>query len=560
MNSIREIPFCIVPPACHVTQASYGYGRCCSSLIVHCSCKMEEKLSRTENQAQLERKLRELDADPYTSLTGEGVERSDLYGHIDSGGGFGPPLYGEPVSASRQGQPSGSAEERRRLEWEFVEDLENDDRISCKICMGVLVEPHLITCCGECACRSCFYRHWETESVRGDRKRRCPYCRKEVSNFSLILNADLEREINKLIVRCIHSERGCGWSGQLKDGDSHLNNCGFVPINCPNGCGCEKFEKHAISDHLTVCPMEVVKCPFENIGCHSEHRTRKEIQAHSSKDIHHHLILLARSNIAMFRESDESLASLRLHYGRISQEKQQKIDSQKSELANLEQTIESLETELVGMQQKITNLRDIEETSRTRCSTELNDKAEEARQMHELCAVSLAEVQALPVPKAMSFSCPPVTFTVDQFNLRMSSDDQWISPPFYTHYGGYKMCLSVYPNGLMDAKGNHMSVFFHMMCGEFDDHLAWPFPGAIINISAISQKTGFGAMMGGRGNFGADVELMGQVTLDCRSRVFDGSYGPGYGRQKYVPHNVMQDYVVADSFKISVFHIQFIPL
>ena len=41
------------------------------------------------------------------------------------------------------------------------------------------------------------------------------------------------------------------------------------------------------------------------------------------------------------------------------------------------------------------------------------------------------------------------------------------------------MCLSVWPKGVGSDKGTHLGVFFHLMRGEFDDQLKWPFRGAI---------------------------------------------------------------------------------
>ena len=52
--------------------------------------------------------------------------------------------------------------------------------------------------------------------------------------------------------------------------------------------------------------------------------------------------------------------------------------------------------------------------------------------------------------------------------------------PFYTHPGGYKMQVVVYPYGNSTGKGTHMSVFFDLVKGENDDHLKWPFEGTIL--------------------------------------------------------------------------------
>ena len=49
------------------------------------------------------------------------------------------------------------------------------------------------------------------------------------------------------------------------------------------------------------------------------------------------------------------------------------------------------------------------------------------------------------------------------------------SLPFYTSLYGYKLCLRLYILGDGIGKGTHMSLFFVVMRGEFDNILQWPF-------------------------------------------------------------------------------------
>jgi len=46
----------------------------------------------------------------------------------------------------------------------------------------------------------------------------------------------------------------------------------------------------------------------------------------------------------------------------------------------------------------------------------------------------------------MTFFPPPV-FTMTDFEQHKKDGDDWFSPPFYSHAGGYKMGLSVDANG-----------------------------------------------------------------------------------------------------------------
>ena len=61
----------------------------------------------------------------------------------------------------------------------------------------------------------------------------------------------------------------------------------------------------------------------------------------------------------------------------------------------------------------------------------------------------------------------------------------WFSPPFYSGPRGYKICLCVWYNGpLMDM--DLLSVCAHLMRGEYDDRLMWPFRGDI-TVQMVNQ-------------------------------------------------------------------------
>lgn len=49
------------------------------------------------------------------------------------------------------------------------------------------------------------------------------------------------------------------------------------------------------------------------------------------------------------------------------------------------------------------------------------------------------------------------------------------SPCFFTSRYGYKMCGRIYLNGDGIGKGNHISIFFVVMRGQYDAMLRWPF-------------------------------------------------------------------------------------
>ena len=72
-----------------------------------------------------------------------------------------------------------------------------------------------------------------------------------------------------------------------------------------------------------------------------------------------------------------------------------------------------------------------------------------------------------------------VDFVMNNFDQHKKDQDVWMSPSFYSHPRGYKMCLAVHANGYGDGEGTHVSVFVYIRRGEYDNILRWPFQGTI---------------------------------------------------------------------------------
>ena len=85
-----------------------------------------------------------------------------------------------------------------------------------------------------------------------------------------------------------------------------------------------------------------------------------------------------------------------------------------------------------------------------------------------------------------SFCTPPHQFVMTEFEQHKESGHMWYSPSFYTHREGYRMCLRVNANGRATGKNTHLSLYTHLMRGEFDSLLKWPFRGTV-NIQMMNQ-------------------------------------------------------------------------
>ena len=94
-----------------------------------------------------------------------------------------------------------------------------------------------------------------------------------------------------------------------------------------------------------------------------------------------------------------------------------------------------------------------------------------------------------PSTDLISSSIPPCIRAMTSFTQYRLSGDSWYSPPFYTGPCGYKLHLRVDPNTSTIPKGislflrkhedTHISVCVHLMKGENDECLGWPFKGSV---------------------------------------------------------------------------------
>ena len=151
---------------------------------------------------------------------------------------------------------------------------------------------------------------------------------------------------------------------------------------------------------------------------------------------------------------------------------------------------------------------------------------------------------------------PPPVFTMTDFEQLKEDDNNWYSPPFYSHIGGYKMCLSVNAKGQGSGEGTHVSVFVYLMRGEHDDHLKWPFCGDV-TVQVLNQRR--------------EEEHMGRtISFDntegkYASRVTGGHdrAAHGWGKPKFIAHTALgynstknTEYLRNDCLKFRVTNIQ----
>ena len=433
----------------------------------------------------------------------------------------------------------------------------------CPICLQILREPHLVTCCCRKFCKSCIKRVKEAEKA-------CPFCNEE--EYTLVYEKALERTLKSLQVRCTHTKEGCEWVGELGQLDLHLNSdpemgkrligcqfaeikcsycnqyfqrcyieahevdicpqrpftcefcndynsahddivnnhwaiCKCYPIPCPNKCGTIPERQHVEKHVNTECPFTVVDCDFCYIGCDIQ-LPRKEMSEHIKENSFGHITLLALHNRKLAEENrkltmklagrDEQLAQLKSDLekemdelaknnlalqGEIAELRKQQEENRKAMVSTLTEESEARKKEIAKLQTQQTKASTKEDLDTKRLKEQVSALNRKHTNLEK--EMQMQKQDATLMKSHMGII--PVEIVMTKFSEHKCNNDQWYSPPFYTHPQGYKMCLRVDANGNGGSNGTHVSVFACMMRGEFDDHLKWPFKQNI-TVTLLDQE------------------------------------------------------------------------
>ena len=270
---------------------------------------------------------------------------------------------------STQHQPKMASRERL-LDAEFLEGAAED--WECPVCKLTLLDPFLLSCCGNHLCESCVGR------LAG---KPCPLCSHK---FTGLLDKGRQRGVWQAKVRCSNYNGGCEWQGELRyllrhlqpaDGEGpgqspaprgpvplclfervpcanegcgqrlprkdleqhqqsecvhrkvrcqycnevettyeelcnvHWGECPDFPVACPNNCDVGGMRRSQVQTHCDRdCKLQPVRCPFFDLGCPAKQRPRKELQNHVNTAQLYHGQLLARNIVDIQRKQEAVVA------------------------------------------------------------------------------------------------------------------------------------------------------------------------------------------------------------------------------------------------------------
>ena len=352
------------------------------------------------------------------------------------------------------------------------------------------------------------------------------------------------REISNLMVTCPFSEAGCNWEGRFEEYQQHKDSCNLATASCEY-CG-EWMPRNQLYAHHELCSHVPKHCPLAQFGCTKLKMTQDKLQEHMQEEIYEHLMIMAESLRSLgdkvdLREKEQLNSTARgndksqqqylphssewdpdvveidgahtpsIHHGaRKVQSLQPRSKTQfvaclqeieSSETVDLRfdkvmlAEIESLLTKMVGESQEeiVRNLMmelrskemEIAELKSSVVKLEKTIRSKNADNEDRDFRLSLIE---------NSNHDGTMIWKIPQFNQRKADAENGkytsiFSLPFYSGRYGYKMCLRLYIMGDGIGKGTHLSLFFVVMRGEFDNILQWPFTHKV-TFKLINQAGG----------------------------------------------------------------------
>ena len=348
----------------------------------------------------------------------------------------------------------------------------------CPICFELLTEPYLSDC-GHHVCCQCRIR------LLSSNNKECPECRGPNVLSSARLNKFLQREINDLKVRCQHYIEGCGWTGEVRDLQSHLDpdkkKCSYVLLPCSLGCGA-KIRRGVMRDHMKkYCPKRQITCQY----CSSYS---------SSYDIvtTNHLPICLQAPISCPYYCKE-VGITRKHI----------IDECPLQVISCPFTSAGCTVKLPR--------------------NEMEKHEDTAMRQHNrllLKKLHLNQETSTPPTPPFLYNQAPMEFIISDYHEKKEANEEWNSSPFYTHNRGYKFRLQVYPNGDGDGSGSHLSVYAQLMRGEYDNELEWPFEGEI-RVELLNWREDK--------NHHSHI-----INFTCTSRLTDQETAPSLGEPHFI--------------------------
>ena len=416
--------------------------------------------------------------------------------------------------------------------------------IKCPVCLELLVEGHLVSCCGQHFCKDCIYQ-----------VRVCPTCKAE--QFDVMSDKSHQRAIKSLQVHCVRKDKGCDWIGPIVNLEIHLKNeCQYGLVECSNQCGtsiiscllkhhqqetcpkrkykcpyCSLVSTYDVitETHIDLCPLAPVKC--QN-GCHKTIK-RKELQHHKQLDCPFQDVV-CDFNVVGCRHKPQR-QDLKQHINNDCPVHlnlvMKTVKQQEKLIQDLVEKVYVLEEENKQIKVLLKGLTDNKRSDilsfKTDTTVNVEQKESQGLKVNE---ASYKQISKLSQP----ISVVHCRQSLNNFNRHKLENTAFTLSSFNVGVTEHRMALHIVPNGQGKGLGTHVSVFSRLVrisdcCAS---HLQWPFRG-YVKIRLVNQGNDFNHIV-------ATIHYDDNTPDSCALNPMDSQFSHPHGIERFIPHKLLQ--------------------
>ncbi|XP_017348734.1 TNF receptor-associated factor 4b [Ictalurus punctatus] len=393
------------------------------------------------------------------------------------------------------------------LDYKFLERPRR--RLLCPLCNKPMREPVQVSTCGHRFCDTCLQEFLSAGVFK------CPEDQLPLDYAKIFPDVELEQQILALPIRCIHSEEGCRWSAQNKHLQTHLTVCAYNVVPCPNRC-MVKLLRRDLPQHLQYdCTKRKLRCDH----CAEEFTG----EAHER-----HQDMCPEESVYCENKCGARMVRRLLTQHSLSECPKRKLPCKYCTKEFLYDTIQhhqiqcprvpvqcpnSCGTHGIAREDLMTHVKESCETAlvlcpfkdagcKYRCSKPAVPlHLDEATHSHLSLLCGLVNRQRLELRElrrrveelsgnqdgSLLWKIPNYSRHLQETRNGSNGTSELFSPAFYSHRYGYRLQVSIFPNGNGSGEGTHLSVYIRVLPGEYDGLLEWPFPHRV-TFSLLDQS------------------------------------------------------------------------
>ena len=328
--------------------------------------------------------------------------------------------------------------------------------------------------------------------------------------------------------RCPH----CNFANKFHVVSTHFDVCRYYPLACPNRCGAT-FERDDLPDHMKMCRLEEVQCVFNDVGCQAKF-IRENEDEHMDQNTQKHLALMPAATLRISQDFEQKLEEQQEVFEKKQEQKDKKHEQgmqqlgeqqkefqeqvkQKDEQIKLQQEVfekkmkqqkeeheqkqkenDERMQQLGGqlqeqLKQKDEQMKQVEQKLNKQSREFQEQLGEQQKKFQETLKVKDEQIKKMEdqlqrygqvieqQQQAISqlrrdVGIPPHDITFTNYRQEKARNGYSDSPPMYTHPGGYKFKLTLFPNGLGNGygTGTHVTVAVFSLKSDHDAELNVP--------------------------------------------------------------------------------------